>query len=429
MNQPSTNSRPWAWIPTLYFIQGLPYVMVMTVSKIMYKDLGISNEVLTLYTSMLYLPWVIKPLWSSIIEVSHPKRNWTVWMQWLLGVGFIAVGAALRLPDFFLITIGIMWIVALASATHDIAADGFYMLGLSEGDQSFFVGFRSLFYRIAMMSGEGGLVLLAGYLTTRLMSDAMPEAEAKASAWAGTMIFLGILIAAMGLYHRFSMPRPAQDRAEGKVDWMLVWETIRSFFDRDKIGVILAFLLLFRFGEAQLVSLIGPFMLDALEEGGLGLDTTAVGNLNLWFGVPGLIVGGILGGILASRDGMKRWFWPMVAAINLPNLAYVWLAWNQTDNFWEIGTMVALEKFGYGFGFTGFMLYLLYIARGSFKTAHYALGTGLMALGMMIPGMWSGWLQQQLGYTHFFIWVMIATIPSFVISMFIPMDENFGKKE
>lgn len=410
----------WAWIPSLYFVQGLPYVVVMTVSTIMLKDLGMENDDIALYTSLLYLPWVIKPVWSPIIEVSNTKRNWTIWMQWGLGIGFIGLGLGLRLPDFFLVSIGIMWILALASATHDIAADGFYMLGLNEGDQAFFVGFRSLFYRIAMMSGEGGLVILAGYLS---------RSQDNVDAWAITMSTLGAMILLFGFLHRWSMPRPATDRGEGKVDWQQVGTTISSFFQKDKIGVILAFLLLFRFGEAQLVKLIGPFMLDPKEAGGLGLDTETVGMLNLYFGVPALILGGILGGILASRDGMKTWFWPMVAAINLPNLAYVWLAWTQSTAFWEVGSMVALEKFGYGFGFTGFMLYLLYIAKGSFKTAHYALGTGLMALGMMIPGMWSGTLQASIGYLNFFVWVMIATIPSFVISYFVPLDPTFGKKD
>lgn len=420
MSQATTTRSPWAWIPSLYFVQGMPYVVVMTVSTIMFKDLGLENDVIALYTSLLYLPWVLKPIWSPLIEVSNTKRNWTVWMQWLLGAGFVLLGFALNLPAFFMISIGIMWLLALASATHDIAADGFYMLGLDEGDQAFFVGFRSLFYRIAMMSGEGGLVLLAGFLS---------QTQSKSSAWSITMISLGVLIFAFGLFHKLSMPKPAQDRGAGRVDWKEVMTTLVTFFKKDKILVIVAFLLLFRFGEAQLVKLVGPFMLDPLEKGGLGLDTTIVGNLNLWFGVPALIIGGILGGILASRDGMKKWFWPMVASINLPNLAYVWLAWTQTDNFWEIGSMVALEKFGYGFGFTGFMLYLLYIARGQFKTAHYALGTGLMALGMMIPGMWSGALQLELGYLNFFLWVMIATVPSFVVSYFVPMDAEFGKKK
>lgn len=420
MSQATTSRSPWAWIPSLYFVQGMPYVVVMTVSTIMFKDLGLENDVIALYTSLLYLPWVLKPFWSPIIEVSNTKRNWTIWMQWLMGAGFVFLGFVLNMPSFFMISIAVMWMLALASATHDIAADGFYMLGLDEGDQAFFVGFRSLFYRIAMMSGEGGLVLLAGFLS---------QTQSKSSAWSITMISLGVLIFAFGLFHKFSMPKPAQDRGAGRVDWDEVASTFLTFFKKDKILIIIAFLLLFRFGEAQLVKLVGPFMLDPLEKGGLGLDTSTVGNLNLWFGVPALIVGGILGGILASRDGMKKWFWPMVAAINLPNLAYVWLAWTQSQNFWEIGSMVALEKFGYGFGFTGFMLYLLYIARGEFKTAHYALGTGLMALGMMIPGMWSGALQLKFGYLNFFLWVMVATIPSFVISYFVPMDAEFGKKK
>ena len=411
---------PWTWIPSLYFVQGLPYVVAMTVSPIMLKDLGYSNTEVALYTSLLYLPWVVKPLWSPLVEVSFPKRTWTIWMQGLLGLLCMLVGMVLQLPDVLLVTILGLWGMALASATHDIAADGFYMLGLDENQQAFFVGFRSLFYRIAMMAGVGLVVVIAGLLAV---------GQGKAMGWGLTFGGLGLLLLGFSWYHSRVMPRPIQDQRTTKIIWKEVLAAIVSFFRKDKIGVVLLFLLLFRFGEAQLVKLAGPFMLDPKEVGGLGLSTVMVGNINLWFGVPALIGGGILGGMLAARDGMKRWFWPMVMAINLPNLAYVWLAFRQPDNWLEIGAMVGLEKFGYGFGFTGFMLYLLYVAQGSFQTTHYALGTGLMALGMMIPGMWSGWLQEEIGYLAFFIWVMVATIPSFAVSWLVPLDKDFGKKE
>ncbi len=411
---------PWSWIPSLYFVQGLPYVVAMTVSTIMLKDLGYGNEEVALYTSLLYLPWVVKPLWSPLVEVSLPKRTWTIWMQGLLGLICVGVGFVLQLPDVLLATIAMLWVMAMASATHDIAADGFYMLGLDENQQAFFVGFRSLFYRIAMMTGEGLVVVVAGMLAA---------SQGKAMGWGLTFGGLGLLLIAFSWYHSWVLPRPARDRQGEQVAWQEVKVAIASFFRKDQIGAVLLFLLLFRFGEAQLVKLAGPFMLDAREVGGLGLSTVVVGNINLWFGVPALIVGGILGGMLAARDGMKRWFWPMVLAINLPNLAYVWLAFRQPEHWLEIGAMVGLEKFGYGFGFTGFMLYLLFVAQGSFQTTHYALGTGLMALGMMIPGMWSGWLQEEIGYTAFFIWVVVATIPSFMVSALVPLDKDFGKKE
>jgi MFS transporter, PAT family, beta-lactamase induction signal transducer AmpG len=414
--------QPWAWVPSLYFAEGLPYVIVMTVSVAMYKRLGIDNTTLAYYTSWLYLPWVIKPLWSPVVDLYRRKRWWTVGMQGAVALGLGLTALSLPGPAFFPLSLAAMWLMAFSSATHDIAADGFYMLALSDDQQAFFVGIRSTFYRLAMMGGEGGVLILAGLLETRTGNIPL--------AWGVTFGALAVLMLLLALYHGLALPRPDSDQPTAKQanPWQDVWDTFASFFQKPHIGLALAFLLLFRLGEAQLVKLAVPFLLDPTEAGGLSLDTETVGFLNGFVGVPALIAGGILGGILASRHGLKAWLWVMVAAMNLPNLAYVFLAQAQPESLWLIGTAIGLEKFGYGFGFTAFVLYLLFLAKGRHQTAHYAIGTGIMALGMMLPGMVSGWIQEQVGYVWFFAWVFLATIPGMVLAAFLPIDRAFGKK-
>ncbi len=611
--------NPWTWVPSLYFAQGIPYVIVMFVTVIMYKRMGISNTDIALYTSWLYLPWVIKPLWSPIVDLLKTKRHWIVGMQLLVGAGLGAVALTLPLPNFFQITIAIFWLMAFSSATHDIAADGFYMLGLSKHQQAWFVGVRSTFYRLAMITGQGILIIIAGYIesntglpdvdlpvnataqhdrsaimhpdlldiresegelrivvpmetieitTVRLRraeADSLvgfarkwniekgfilpgkederdadektpslwsrlvasnvegflrkyfaPETDrspgideagnlafvyfhlsgkpeegrevvvnvgrssgdtnimlvegerfvftaenwnipaiaviqidpkldyaaaavfsARAGniplAWSITFFFLAALFLVFFIYHRFFLPYPAADRPavrDGSESIMAEFlRTFALFFRRKKIGLILAFLLLYRFAEAQLVKLASPFLLDRQEVGGLALTTGEVGFVYGTVGLVSLTVGGILGGILAARNGLRYWLWWMVAAITLPNIAYVFLSYTLPDSFFLINLAVAVEQFGYGFGFTAYMLFMIYVSEGAHKTAHYAICTGFMALGMMIPGMFSGWVQEIIGYQHFFVWVVIATIPTFIIAYFIDIDPEFGKKK
>ena len=430
--EPSVSSprrNPWAWIPSLYLAQGIPYVIVMTVSVIMYKRLGMSNTDIALYTSWLYLPWVIKPLWSPVVDILRTKRFWIVGMQLVIGAGLAGVAFTLPLPSFFQYSLAFFWLMAFSSATHDIAADGFYMLALSEKEQSFFVGIRSTFYRIAMITGQGLLVILAGYF------EANPWTETEnpiASAWMITFFVLAAFFLIVFVYHRFILPFPAVDipaASDTARDFFSNFiRTFISFFKRKEIGVVLAFLLLFRLAEAQLVKLAQPFMLDSIEKGGLALSTVEVGFVYGTVGVIALTLGGILGGIAAARKGLKFWLWWMLVAINLPDLVYVYLSAAQPTSLLVINAAVAVEQFGYGFGFTAYMLYMIYVSRGDFKTAHYALCTGFMALGMMIPGMFSGWIQEQLGYQNFFIWVVVATIPGFIVAKFVPIDPEFGKK-
>ncbi len=412
----------WVWVPSLYFTEGLPYVVVMTLSVIMYKNLGISNTDLALYTSWLYLPWVIKPLWSPLVDMFGTKRRWVVAMQAVLAVALAGVAFTLPTSYFFQATLACLWLMAFSSATHDIAADGFYMLGLEKHEQAFFVGIRSTFYRFAILTGQGLIVMLAGYLEMRY---------SIATAWALTFGVLAALLCVAFLWHQFALPRPATDvaiPAAQENPLRAFFKIFLLFFQKEKIGIILAFLLTYRLGEAQLVKMASPFLLDERGAGGLALQTTEIGLVYGTIGMVALTLGGILGGIVISKHGLKYWLWAMLLAINLPNSMYVLLAVYLPESLWVVSAAVAVEQFGYGFGFTAYMLYMIYIAEGTHKTAHFAIATGFMALGMMLPGMWSGWLQEMWGYPLFFAWVLLCALPAFACAFFIPLQANFGKK-
>lgn len=620
LNPPSgvRGSSPWAWIPTLYFAQGLPYVVAMTVAVIMYKRLGISNTDIALYTSWLYLPWVIKPFWSPFVDLIKTKRWWIITMQLLVGAGLAGVAFLIPMPFFFQATLAVLWLIAFSSATYDIAADGFYMLALDSSQQSFFVGIRSTFYRLAMITGQGLLIIIAGGLeswtgmepmkftvsssntaqtelqysaqnfsfpqtnemtfvaypenmvinTTTISPDSLkkiqefvnaknqengfvtietknentkeaknswwtskvstplgeylktnfgekrkvvsgtdgkvgnagiiavrltkkPEegktvvlntslksgdksisivngerivftsenwdkpaylivqldyklkTEVKAEfngvsgniklAWSITFFILAGFVILLMIYHRFILPRPASDVAKitHKASDIVreFGKTFASFFQKPGIGTALAFLLLYRLGEAMLVKMASPFLLDAREVGGLGLTTGQVGIVYGTVGILSLTLGGIVGGIAASRKGLKFWIWIMALCITLPHLAFLYLSWFLPENFFLINAAVAFEQFGYGFGFTAYMLFMIYFSEGEHKTAHFAISTGLMALGMMLPGMIAGWLQDMLGYNHFFIFVMICAIPTLAVIPFLKIDKEFGIKK
>jgi len=423
--QRSTATNPWAWIPTLYFAQGIPYVVVMTLSVILYKNMGVNNTDIALYTSWLYLPWVIKPLWSPLIELFSTKRVWIVALQFAVGTALACVALTIPGPGYFKMTLAVFWLMAFASASHDIAADGFYMLALPEHSQAAFVGVRSTFYRLANIGGQGGLVYLAGELQERTGS--------MQTAWSIVFAVLTALFVAMALYHWLVLPRPAADvRGTGHAQLAELsqgfLQVFAEFFKKPGILVVLSFLLLYRFPEAQLLKLATPFLLDKAELGGLGLSTKAVGIAYGTVGLTALTLGGLLGGWVISRVGLKRALWPLILLMHVPNAVFVFLAMAQPQDVVIVSAALAVEQFGYGLGFTAYLMYMILVSDGPHKTAHYAICTGFMALGMMLPGMWSGWLQQQLGYLPFFVWVLAATIPSFAMAALIRIPEGFGKK-
>ena len=606
--------NPWSWVPSLYFIEGIPYTVVMVVSVVMYKMLGISNTDIAFYTSLLYLPWFLKPLWSPIVDNLKTKRWWVLIMQFVLGILFACIALTIPTTNFFKLSIAFLWLMAFTSATHDIAADGFYMIGLNEGDQALYNGIRSAFYRVAMLMGQGVFIILVSLLINAsgmdkvtvevnavpngtavktvqmadLGSDALPgdmhlvyepskldipikkvstaysdSVIAAAKAWniaqgqpdpdapqikkvkegkdekvqkerpkkfenwlrntfgaeipevtdyagnlglvyfrlskapetdktvivtfgqdkgdksikltnttrfeftsdnwnkpvmaviqldkkldysaqayfdaesgkvkmAWTILFfcLSAMFFIFWLAHRFTLPKVEKPREEASVGKAIkdFFKTFGSFFTKDGIGLALAFLLLFRLGESQLVKLSAPFMLDMREAGGLGLTA---GQYGLTYGTIGLLfltLGGILGGMAVSKHGLKKWIWWFAIMINVPNAVYIFLSYVQPSSLWVIVPCVAFETFGYGFGFTAYMMFMIYLSRGEYKTSHYAICTAFMALGMMLPGMISGWLQEVIGYQHFFIWVVIATIPGFILLKFLKIEPEFGKK-
>ena len=418
------STSPWAWIPTLYFAQGLPYVAVMTISVIMYKRLGISNAELAFYTGWLNLPWVIKPLWSPFIDLIKTKRWWITWMQLLIGAGLAGIAFTIPTDYFFQLTLAVFWLMAFSSATHDIAADGFYMLGLSSHEQALFVGIRSTFYRIATIASQGLLIMLAGHLEKT--TNNIPF------SWSITFMVLAGLFLALWVWHKLILPHPDSDKAAREVSASTLLQefgaTFVSFFRKKQAGIAILFMLLYRLPEAQLGKMSIPFLIDPVSEGGLGLTTEQIGFVQGTVGIIGLTLGGILGGIAVSRHGLKRWLWPMVWAISLPDIVYVYLSYVQPTSLMLVNTCVFIEQFGYGFGFTAYMLYLIYFADGEHKTAHYAICTAFMALGMMIPGMAAGWLQEVMGYQGFFIWIMVCTLATFGVTALLKIDPQFGKK-
>ena len=424
---PAPPASPWRWIPTLYFAQGLPYVVVMTLAVVLYKNLGVSNTQIALLTSWLYLPWVIKPLWSPVVDLLSTKRHWVVVLQFFVGAALAGVALALPGPKFLQMTLAVFWLMAFASATHDIAADGFYMLALPQKTQAAFVGVRSTFYRLAMIGGQGGLVYLAGWLAER--------GGGVVAAWQTVFWLLAGLFVAAGAYHLWALPRPTKDAPVPRTQhfWADFVRVFAAFFRQPDILRVLAFLLLYRFAEAQLLKLVTPFLLDPREIGGLGLKTQDVGIAYGTVGVTALTLGGLLGGWVISRGGLKRLLWPLMLCMHIPNTVFVALAVWQPTNLALISAGIALEQFGYGFGFTAYMVFMLMVAGGVdgsavHKTAHYALCTGFMALGMMLPGMWAGWLQDQIGYQNFFIWACVATLPSFAAAALLRIDPEFGRR-
>ncbi len=414
-----SSSRPYAWVPSLYLAEALPYVAVMVIATTMYKRMGLSNTDLALYTSWLYLPWVIKPLWSPFIAAVKTERWWVLLMQLLIGAGF--AGIAFTLPTAYWLqgSLAFFWLLAFASATHDIAADGFYILGLDTHDQSLYVGIRSTFYRIGNIFGQGLLVMFAGWLEH---SQSIPM------AWSISFLVLAGLFLALWLWHAVALPKVAVEERRPSGILRDFWLALKTFFTKPHIIPALFFMLLFRFPEGQLVKIANPFLLDSTDAGGLAFSTETVGFVYGTIGIIGLTIGGLLGGWCVSRHGLKRWLWPMVLSISLPDLVYVYLASAVAPSLLVVNTCVFIEQFGYGFGFTAYMLYLVYFSQGERSTAVFSICTAMQALGMMIPGMIAGWMADTLGYVGFFWWVMACCLVTFAVTAFIKVDPSYGRK-
>lgn len=432
------NSRAMLWVPTLYFAEGIPYFMVNVISVTMFKRLGMSNGDLAMYTSLLYLPWVIKPLWSPFVDIIRTKRWWIVTMQVLVSICFLALALTLPHPSAdviasgtapvspFIVTLVLFYICALASATHDIAADGFYMLALDPHRQSLFVGIRSTFYRIASVFGQGVLVVLAGVLESRYGD--IPR------AWTVTILICAALFAAITLWHVYALPKVEEEKTEGTSSGVLpvlseFGRAFATFFRKPGVWAAVVFMLLYRLPEALSVKMLSPFMLDPVESGGLGLTTVQSGMVYGTVGVIALTLGGILGGVMAARWGLRKALWPMALSLALPCAVYLYMS-IATPSLWVIYLCVAFDQFGYGFGFTAYMLYMIYFSEGEFKTSHYAICTAFMALSMMLPGLFAGYMQESMGYTGFFVAVMVCCLATVAMTFVIRrrIDPEFGRK-
>jgi PAT family beta-lactamase induction signal transducer AmpG len=414
-------NNPWYWVPPLYLTEGIPYVLIITVSVIMYKKLGIDNSDIGLYTSFLYLPWVIKPLWSPLVDLYGTKRKWFLAMQLVLSFAFLCIGLSVPTDQFFVLTLAFFWLASFASATNDIASDGFYLLALKEEQQSFFIGLRSTFYRVAMVTGQGLFVIVAGYLEVKYGDNT--------KAWSLTMVMVAGLMFILTLVNLWTTPNIEKSSTYIKEVQLTFGKVFTSFFQKKEIWAALGFILFYRLGESQLVKMASPFLLDSRPDGGLGLSTSEVGWIYGTFGIIALSIGGIIGGIVISKDGLGKWMLPMILALNVPNFFYYLLAYLQPESAFWAGFVVVVEQLGYGFGFAAFMMYLIYVSEGPSKTSHYAIATGFMALGMMLPGMASGFVQEWLGYEGFFLWVVAAAFPGILMIRYVKFPKEYGKKK
>lgn len=438
-----TNKRrtPWLWIPTLYFAEGIPYFIVNNISVLMLAKMGVPNGQMAFFTSVLYLPWTIKPFWSPFVDIMRTKRWWTITMQVLMSVAFVLLTLAMPRPDaatiasgqtpisMFTITLILFVITAFASATHDIAADGFYMLALRQNEQAAFVGIRSTFYRLSSIFGQGVLVAIAGLV--ELKSGNIPL------SWQVTLGITAVMFAAITLYHTFAIPKVQNDISTLKEEtpsaraiFAEFGRTFVTYFTKPYVWLAIVFMLLYRLPEAFLIKMCTPFLVAAQDKGGLGLSTAEVGIVYGTIGVLALTVGGILGGLFAARVGLKKSLWWMAACMTLPCLTFVYLAVAQPTNLVTISIAIAIEQFGYGFGFTAYMLYMIYFSEGEFKTSHYAICTAFMALSMMIPGMFAGYIQEALGYANFFWMVIVCCVATLVVTYLVDrrIDPDYGKK-
>ncbi len=418
---PPSHRSPWAWVPSLTFADALPSVAVMTISVILFKQLGLSNAAITFYTSWLYLPWVLKPVWSPFIDLIKTKRWWILATEILLGAAFGGIAFTLPTPFWLQGSLFLFWVMAFAGASHCVAADGFYMLGLSRHQQAEMMGVRTLFERLATIFGQGLLVMIAGNLQVVFRGSI---------AFSWSLLFYGLmgLFLLLWLWHAHALPYAAEDVSHpftgAKDIWHGFLETFKTFFRKDGAAFAVLFIIFFRMPEGLLSKISELFLIDAGHNGGLGLSPQEYGLVQGTVGIIGLATGGIIGGMVASRDGLRRWLWPMVGAFTLPQLIYVYLSYTLPESLVVTGACIFVEQFAYGFGLTAYMLYMIYICRGEYKTSHYALASAMMFLSMMLPGIVAGMLQESIGYRHYFLFTLASCAIMYVLAAFMKFEEG-----
>ncbi len=417
-----SNKTAWKWIPTTFFMEGLPFTMIVVVSTIMYKNFGLSNSEITFYTGWLYIPWVIKPVWAWFVDVYRTKRWWIYGMQMCLAITFVAITFSLQTPYYFKLSIILFWLCALFSSSHDIAADGFYLISLSSGQQSLFVGMQSLFYQVAKFFGSGLLVLISGFLLSKTNNNAK-------LSWSIIMLIVALLIFAISVYHQKTLPRD-EKTSEKTISqgFNEIKHVFSEFFKLKGLWVTLIFVMTFRLGDNQVNKIVPLFLLDDRTHGGLGFDNTYVGFANM-FVLAAMITAGVLGGVTISKFGLKKCMWYMLAFVNLPHAVYIYLAYARPESQIVVLCLQVMEHFSTTFSLTAYTMITFHLVKDSaYKTAHYAFISGIMVAGVMLPSMFSGAIQQALGYQHFFIYVMFTMIPSMLIMPFIKITDAYGKR-
>ena len=412
---------PMTWVPTLYFAMGMPFVVLNMVCSLMYKGMGVSDTQIAFWTSIIMLPWTLKPLWSPFLEIYKTKKYFVVLTQVVTGLMFACVAFALQLPSFFAVSIAVLAVIALSGATHDIAADGVYMSALSTDEQARWIGWQGAFYNIAKIVATGGLVYLAGIFI---------EHFGVGKAWMMVMFILAATMLLLGTYHYFILPN-GNDNSQtfnsqlvrGKLGEL--WSVFVEFFQKRHIVYYIFFIILYRFAEGFVMKIVPLFLKAPRAQQGLGLDEKEIGLLYGTFGAAAFVLGSILAGYYIARRGLKRSLFQLALVFNLPFVAYTLLAAYQPENLWVIGSAIVIEYFGYGFGFVGLTLFMMQqIAPGRHQMSHYAFASGIMNLGVMLPGMLSGMVSDALGYRHFFVFVLFCTIPSLLITWFVPFKKS-----
>ena len=433
---------PISWVPTLYFAMGMPFVVLNMVCTLMFKGLDVSDAQIAFWTSIIMFPWTLKPLWSPLLEIYKTKKFFVIFTQIATGCIFGLVALALHLSNFFAVSIALLAIIAFSGATHDVAADGVYMASLSKDDQARYIGWQGAFYNIAKIAATGGLVYLAGMLiemytgdTTGLDATAAAAAKHQGTviAWTIIMAVIGVIMVLLGFYNAKFVPseakKDAAERPGFKETMVELGNVFVDLFRKRHIVYYIFFIVLYRFAEGFVMKIVPLFLKADRANQGLGLSEKEIGLCYGTFGAAAFVIGSILAGYYVAHRGLQKSLFSLCCVFNLPFVAYTLLAIYQPESLVLIGGGIVLEYFGYGFGFVGLTLFMMQqIAPGKHQMAHYAFASGIMNLGVMLPGMLSGYVSDWLGYRHFFIFVLICTIPAFLITWFVPFTYPDKKK-